>query len=314
MGDASPDGAFDGVELIGVTDGLRFPEGPIAMADGSVLLVEIAAGRLTYVRPDGTTETAAEPGGGPNGAAIGPDGAVYVCNNGAYFDYQVTDGIVVPHAGSAGWQQGSIQRVDLASGAVEPLYTDCDGARLLAPNDIVFDAHGGFWFTDHGVHADGATAASVLYATADGSSIRPAVYGLDATNGVGLSPDGATLYVAETYRGRVFAFDVTGPGELAGRTVDEGRLLHDAGGTAMFDSLAVAADGSICVATLLTGGITVIPADGGTASFLPTGDPLTTNICFGGADGRTAWITSSGLGRLLRCTWPVAGLDLAHRG
>jgi len=56
-----------------ITDGLRFPEGPIAFADGSVVLVEIAAGELTRVHPDGTKTTVAKPGGGPNGAAMGPD-------------------------------------------------------------------------------------------------------------------------------------------------------------------------------------------------------------------------------------------------
>ena len=64
-----------------LTDQLRFPDGPIAMDDGSVVVVEIARGRLTRVQPDGSLETIAEPGGGPNGAAIGPDGRCYSCNN-----------------------------------------------------------------------------------------------------------------------------------------------------------------------------------------------------------------------------------------
>src|SRR5437899_13105416 len=65
-----------------ITSGLRFPEGPVAMDDGSVLVVEIARGTLTRVRPNGAKEVIAETGGGPNGAAIGPDGKVYICNNG----------------------------------------------------------------------------------------------------------------------------------------------------------------------------------------------------------------------------------------
>jgi sugar lactone lactonase YvrE len=65
-----------------VVTGLFFPEGPIALTDGSVLVVEIARSTLTRVDPDGETSVVAECGGGPNGAAIGPDGAVYVCNNG----------------------------------------------------------------------------------------------------------------------------------------------------------------------------------------------------------------------------------------
>ena len=67
-----------------ITDGLFFPEGPIAMPDGTVLVVEIARGTLTRVFPDGRKEIVAETGGGPTGAAIGPDGKCYVCNNGGF--------------------------------------------------------------------------------------------------------------------------------------------------------------------------------------------------------------------------------------
>lgn len=294
-----------------VTDGLRFPEGPVPMGDGSVLVVEIAAGTISRVRPDGGKELVADVGGGPNGAAVGPDGGLYVCDNGGYFAYRETDGVVVPHAGAEGWRHGSVVRVDLASGEATTLYTQCGEHRLAAPNDLVFDDEGGFWFTDHGVHADDATGAPcVLYATADGARIVPAATGLDATNGIGLSPDGSVLYVAETYRGRLLAFDVAGPGELA--NAHDPRVLHDVGGAAMFDSLAVTARGDICVATLLTGGVTSVPADGGEATFVPTGDPLTTNIAFGGEDGRTAFVTLSGTGRLVRGEWPVPGAALAH--
>ncbi|MCB1268108.1 MAG: hypothetical protein KDB19_08285, partial [Microthrixaceae bacterium] len=61
--------------------GLRFPEGPVALDDGSVLLVEIERGTLSRVSPDGTVDVVADCGGGPNGAAIGPDGAVWITNN-----------------------------------------------------------------------------------------------------------------------------------------------------------------------------------------------------------------------------------------
>ena len=68
--------------LTEITSGLRFPEGPVAMDDGSVVLVEIFGPRITRVQPDGSKETVAEIVGGPNGLAVGPDGAFYLCNNG----------------------------------------------------------------------------------------------------------------------------------------------------------------------------------------------------------------------------------------
>ncbi len=75
-----------------VTEGLQFPEGPVAMADGSVIVVEIRRGCLTRVRPNGEHEVLAELGGGPNGAAIGPDGALYVCNNGDAWSWMEGEG------------------------------------------------------------------------------------------------------------------------------------------------------------------------------------------------------------------------------
>ena len=75
-----------------IATGLRFPEGPIAMPDGSVILVEIERGTLSRVRPEGTVEVVAETGGGPNGAAMGPDGRCYVCNNGGFEWHYQEDG------------------------------------------------------------------------------------------------------------------------------------------------------------------------------------------------------------------------------
>jgi gluconolactonase len=83
-------------ELIEVAAGLRFPEGPIAMPDGSVVVVEMFGPRLTRVLPDGRTEVIAEIPGGPNGAAVGPDGAVYVCNNGGCFTEVQVEGLSFP--------------------------------------------------------------------------------------------------------------------------------------------------------------------------------------------------------------------------
>lgn len=305
-----------------VTDGLRFPEGPVAMEDGSVLVVEIARGTLSRVRPDGTVEVVAEcggpRGGGPNGAAIGPDGAVYVANNGNCFEY-IDIGITLPGPVPPGWEGGSIQRVDLDSGEVTTLYTECDGRPLRAPNDLVFDDHGGFWFTDHGVRLERQSdLTGVFYARPDGSSIREVVFPLEAPNGVGLSPDGATLYAAETHTGRVFSWAVTAPGEVAQGLLPlngGGTILHGAPGLRLFDSLAVDAEGWVCVGTLGEGGITAISPDGASVEFHTIADdPLITNICFGGDDLRTAYITSSGTGRLLRARWPRPGLRLAYNG
>ena len=295
-----------------ITSGLQFPEGPVVLADGTVLVVEIRRGTLTRVGPDGSQEIVAALGGGPNGAAIGPDGKVYVCNNGG-FEWQEAGPIVVPGNQPAGYSGGSIQRVDLDSGEFVTLYTECGGHPLRGPNDLVFDAAGGFWFTDHGKNRErDRDRGGLYYARPDGEHIREVVYPLDSPNGVGLSPDGRRVYAAETHTGRVFYWDLAGPGEIEPylASPNQGHLLAGLPGLQLLDSLAVDAEGNVCVATIVNGGITSISPDGAKVEHTSLPDPLTTNICFGGDDLRRAYITLSGTGRLVAMDWPTAGLEL----
>ena len=300
-------------ELVEVANGLKFPEGPIAMPDGTVVVVEMFGPRLTRVHPDGRKETIAEIPGGPNGAALGPEGKFYICNNGARFTEEDMDGLMFPGAVTPEkYRGGSIQTVDPATGQVEDLYTECDGVRLVAPNDLVFDAHGGFYFTDHGMsQGRDAKLTGIFYAKNDGSEIREIVFPAHEPNGIGLSPDGTVLYWAETWTGRIMRRKVVGPGEIepAG-LVDTYQCLYGLPGFQLLDSLAVDGDGNVCVATLVNGGITVVSPDGELVEFVPVDDLLTTNICFGGPDLRTAWITASTTGRLLKMEWPRPGAKL----
>lgn len=296
-----------------VASGLRFPEGPVALDDGSVLVVEIERGTLSRVHPDGTVEVVANCGDGPNGAAIGPDGAVWITNNGSCFEYIDLGAMLIPGPVPPGWTGGSIQKVDLQTGAVETIYTECDGRPLRAPNDLVFDAHGGFWFTDHGVRLERSSdRTGVFYAAADGSAIREVIFPLDAPNGIGLSPAGDRLYVAETHTGRVWSWDVPEPGVAVGGGLlaPHGDLLCGLPGHQLLDSLAVDGDGWVCVGTIVNGGITAISPDGSVIEHHPIDDLLVTNICFGGPDGSTAFVTASGTGRLLSAPWPRPGLAL----
>jgi gluconolactonase len=211
----------------------------------------------------------------------------------------------------------------LDSGEVDVLYEEASGVALTAPNDIVFDGHGGFWFTQYGIEYERHSVRTyICYAKADGSECREVVGPLDFPNGIGLSPDGKRLYTAETLTAAIWSWEVTGPGE-----VGEGLPLLPHGGTpvcrisgfAALDSLAIDGEGNICVGTLLKGGITTVkpgdqPGQGEEIDFVEAGDIWPTNIAFGGDGLRTAYITGSTTGKLIVAeNWPRPGLKLAHQ-
>ncbi len=303
------------VDLDIVATGLRFPEGPVAMPDGSFLVVEIARRTVSRIAADGAVSVVSANGGGPNGLAIGADGAIYVCNNGG-FEFIEDELGIRPAVQSFDYTHGRLERVDAASGDVRTLTRGLSERGLRGPNDLVVDRQGGIWFTDLGKsrHRD-MDQGGVYWLSPDGRQLKEVAFPVTTANGIGLSPDEKTVYVAETIGARLWAFDVTGPGEVKKHPYPSphgGRLVHQSGGRdyKRFDSLAVEASGNVCVATLATGGISVIAPDGTLVDFVAMPDRMTTNICFGGTDLRTAYVTLSLSGRLAAMKWPRPGLAL----
>jgi gluconolactonase len=286
--------------------GLSYPEGPVVLAGGDIACVETLAGRLTRVGRDGRVQLIAELGGGPNGAAIGPDGRCYVCNNGGLTREDLARFASGDDTGEIPPPGGAIQVVDLATGEFETLYDACDGTPLLSPNDLVFDAAGGFYFTDYGsVKRAPPQVGQVYYAAIDGSHIRAVGAPFERPNGVGLSPDGCTLYVAETSTGRLWRYAILEPGVVRGG--EPVLVFGDA--ELRMDSLAVQADGRVCVACPHND-LVVRVSPGGAAERFATPPGFPSNICFGGPDLRTAYITLLRAGALLVGPWDATGLEL----
>jgi gluconolactonase len=335
-----------------IATGLGYPEGPVWCSDGSVLLVEIKAQCLSRIASDGSRKVVASIPGGPNGAAIGPDGAVYICNDGGFDWLQIPPppapaSLWISTTQPADYKGGKLQKVGLKSGAVTDLFTGTavppayppfpalpkawnPPVALRGPDDLVFDRDGGCWLTDWGKQRPfDRDVTGVYYMSPDGSTLRQAIYPLNAPNGIALSPDGKWLYVALSYERRVLKYEV-GPGgtfKPNPRTLDGSYLVTgDFKGSSVLDSMAVDEQGNLYVATMIpegadptvNGGITVISPEGGILDWveikLPDGSPvpLPSNICFGGKDLKTAYITCGGTGQLISMPSRIPGLRLNY--
>jgi len=302
-----------------VATGLGFPEGPVMMPGGGVAVVEVRTGTVTEVAPDGTTRLLSRPGGGPNGLAWGPDRMLYLCNNGG-LGWAPEGDFLRPHGQAPDYDIGRIERIDPATGEVTRLYDRVGGEPLKGPNDIVFapegsPSAGGFWFSDLGKNRPrDRDLGGVYWAASDGSEIVEAAFPVPGgANGIGLSPDGSVLYVAETETGRLWAWRVDGPGQLAKQpwpSPHGGQLLCQLAHGRRLDSLAVTAEGNVVVGTLVAGELTTISPTGTVVDILTLPDPLPTNVCFGGEDMCTAYITLSLTGQLVTMPWREPGLVL----
>jgi gluconolactonase len=300
-----------------VADTLGFPEGPVILPDGVILAVDIDGGRVVRVE-GGRVSVVATPGGGPNGLALADPQTAVVANNGGFL-WSTVNGIRIPidHATHTNeppeFTGGWIESVDLQSGEVTRLYDSFEERPLRGPNDLVFDAVGGLWFTDHGKgRYDSVDRGALYYAPPGGGALRQVAFPLLGPNGVGLSPGDDIVYVAETHTGRLWAWDLSGPGEVK---PSAGSLAVRHGGRCVaatpfsFDSLAVEADGRIAIGAI-GDGIAVVTPDGQEIDVHPIPGDVTTNIAFGGTDMRTAVITLSRSGQLAGCHWPRPGLAL----
>jgi len=302
------------MSLTTLAEGLRFPEGPVALRDGSIALVEIEAQIISRIAPDGTRSVIARTGGGPNGLAAGPDGTLILCNNGGFIWHEEPD-ILRPIGAARDYTHGRIEVVDMTSGAVRTLYDRCGDVMLKGPNDLQLDGKGGFWFSDLGkVRARDRDHGGVYWAALDGSRIIEAAFPVPGgANGIGISPDGEKLYVAETETGRLWVFDIMGPGQLRKSpwpSPHGGNLLCQFPGFRRLDSIAITEAGNIVVATLISGEITTVSPAGEILDVVKMPERMPTNICFGGPEMKTAYITLSNTGKLVSMPWPEAGLRL----
>src|SRR5881396_1458161 len=115
---------------------------------------------------------------------------------------------------------------------------------------------------------------------------------------------------------RCWSFSLSAPGQIESANGayrgEKGRVVIGLGGYQMFDSLAVDAEGHVCVATLITGAVSDIWPDGSRVDQFVLPDMMVTNVCFGGREMRTAFATLSMGGRLVSFEWPRPWLPLRY--
>ena len=245
-----------------LASGLGFPEGPVVMPDGSIVLCDGNVGELLRYA-GGDVSTFAVTGGSPWGAVLGADGAVYV-----------TQGGNVPGAPDQTAVPG-IQRVN-PSGDVEMLSTAIAGRTLAGPNDLAFGPDGRLWFTDSGTEMDdrfpeAERAPGALYVldAAGGEFLmeRRDVY----PNGIAFDAEGR-LYWTESMAHRVCRLE--GGEATTFCQLSDGHVP---------DGMAFAADGRLFCCTTISGGVTVISADGRVLEEIHLGEHAT-NCIFSGPD------------------------------
>lgn len=268
------------IELI--KEGFNGTEGPIALPDGNFAFTETQANRITRIAPDGSITTFLENSNGSNGLAINPDGDIYAVQ---VKDPQV--GIVYP------------------AHSARVLAARFEGAPFGRPNDIVLDRKGGVYFTDSGVNppAPGAAPApqpaekpakpAVYHIYSEGALTRLAA-DIERPNGIQLSPDEKTLYVANTFGEYVLAYDILGDGKVGPRrnfAKLEGFRKTDTGGTSGADGLAVDAAGRVYVAS--TAGIQVFSNKGEALGIIAL-PKSPQNIAFAGPGKKTLYAVGRG--------------------
>jgi gluconolactonase len=249
-----------------LASGLGFPEGPVVLSDGRLVLCDGNVGEL-LVYADGAVGTFARTGGSPWGAVLGSDGAIYV-----------TQGGNVPGSGETSAISG-IQRAN-ADGSVELLHSEVDGHTLFGPNDLAFGPDGRLWFTDSGSEEDDRfdirSPGRLFAVDRDGGEQileLPAVY----PNGIAFDAEGR-LYWTESMAHRVCRLE-------DGAATVFCQLSDDY----VPDGMAFAADGRAFVCTTISEGVTVVSADGEVLDQIELGEHAT-NCIF---DGPTLYVTAT---------------------
>jgi gluconolactonase len=270
--------AIDGVVAAGtpielIKEGFQGTEGPVPLPDGSVIFTEGQANRITRIAADNTISSYLENTHGTNGLAFNSAGELVAVQT-------TRPGIAV--LGPTGKER--------------VLVDNYEGSPLNRPNDLVVDKRGGVYFTDPGPRPEAGQPApkTAIYYLPTKGDLRRLATDIERPNGIQLSPDEKTLYVANTYGDHVLAYDVKSDGSVGPRrnfAKLEGVTRTETGVTSGADGLAVDAKGRLYVAS--AAGVQVFDAKGKALGTIALSKPPQ-NLAFAGTDKKTLYVVGRG--------------------
>jgi gluconolactonase len=272
------------IELL--KEGFEGTEGPLGLPDGSLLFTETQANRITKIATDGTISKFLENSNGSNGLALLKNGDIV-----------------------------SVQTVKPSVGIVHPaerartLVDSFEGKPLNRPNDLVADSKGNVYFTDPGARAEKGQPAppTAVYQVSTVGKVTRIDQSIERPNGIVLSPDEKTLYVANTSGEYVLAYDVTADGSVGKRrnfAKLAGFKQTENGWSSGADGLATDAQGRLYVASSV--GVQVFDAKGQALGVIAL-PKAPQNIAFAGKDKKTLYVV--GRGAAYRLPLLTAGLS-----
>jgi gluconolactonase len=257
--------AAPGARLVKLAGDFKFTEGPASDAAGNVYFTDQPNDRILKWSADGKLTTFMQPGGRSNGLCFDADGNLWACAD----------------------EKNELWRID-PEGKATVVVKDYKGKLLNGPNDVWIRPDGGLYFTDPFYKRDywkrgpkEQDCEAVYYLSPDHKTLTRVVDDLQQPNGIIGTPDGKTLYVADIKGNKTFAYDIEQDGTLKNK-----RLFCKLGS----DGMTIDQEGNV----YLTGqGVTVFDKTGKQVQLIPIPEPWTANVCFGGKDKQTLFITAS---------------------
>lgn len=266
-----------------------FLEGPSFDRDGNLYVVDIPYGRVFRISPKGEWELVAQYDGWPNGLKIHRDGRIFIA------DYK-----------------HGIMQLDPATGTVTPVLTHRRSEGFKGVNDLIFDSEGRLYFTDQGQTGLHDPSGRVYRYDMQADRLDCLLTNGVSPNGLALSPDEKTLYVAMTRGNAVWRLPLFDDGSVS----KVGIFVQMAGGVSGADGVAVDAEGNVFVADAGNGCVWSFSAFGVPLRryIAASGGRTVTNLAFGGPENKTLYATDSSTSAIIRVQTEAAGLTMySHR-